>query len=1815
MLKFIRPTLYIVIMVCILLSVVSSMQAEDVPSGPVAVFPDKEPTEDDDLGPEGSGAVDDDNSNLTIDFGFYAPTPTPTPTPTPETEQEIVFTPTPIPVKAAVSDLSLSKSVSDSSVNAGQSVVYTVTIGNDDNLPVSNVTVRDDLPSGFNYVAGSAVLDGQAVELTVGGNSFELLIPKIPANGSVMLSYTVNVSLNVPTGQHENVASIAGGPQDLAVVTVGGNRGGDQFGKRREAVEIWEPCVVVPAELEKPWFITDIAMYAASELYASSHPFIRWSSENGLTLDQHVFSPTGVKEFGAEIFQYSVENVSTLMSNSGLGLHLKYAPFITAGAKAQGMSPDAYLEQRLQAYAQRSNLKVVPKQMYPLFIEYAEGDPRYTQIADANNWNTLLWESRSFNRHLIPSAYGQALLRQTLLLQDFLASRHDRFGERADGEFFGLDDARGFMGILAAEGTVNKLWFMAEHLLQSVKNDQGEMIPYFPYQIVIDPASLSEKDAEIDVVEKDSRLFDQLSLLWALSEVMLLTDPASTERADEVFSQELLTPDIDFSNFRTGMGIELADMSPEAVHGLAKALAAIVFTTLTEFHWFEDEGTLLNRVLPGQKRREQQDAQGSETPKTVSTTYLGLALTALERYYKALEQDVDTRETIAVLMQDVADYVLEEMADIEKGGLFDEKQLANDENRANAPKGHKSLQSQMSGIRGLLSTYAITQDERYRAKAFELYEYTIEEFWNEALDIFKDRESKGLYRYTPMDLGVVSGAMRELIYHSDDSQQALDIMTQMKSFIRQLTKHAGLQLSEVMSGSEQEFLIPADGIGTIRSARALDSPFGLAPVLGSEIALNRDAILSLNAERPTDFCEQGRTVFRSAYYLTDIGMYAASEFSMAALGNSNAISDDEARIPDRNPNPELLNLGVAERTAQKAEDFSAYNLVHIHTKSTLGVDLLYGPLVKKMAEARDISAEDYLQELLIRYAELAGLEEVPESLAPIFLEFEGGVPEIEYGGDSERWFDQNKDTSLLPSALGQGLRRQVLWLQDVLAERHDADNRVSDTGEFLGRNAEEGFLGLVTAQAVANKVLFLKETLLRPLESDSVATPSGLFFPHRLEIDFDDDEPKAYEMRDGSSSLFDQVSLLWGLSELYGLLTNDAGAPYRDIFADRTLSAAQLQDITLELATRLMENIEALHWDSASESLFEWRKFDLEEGQEEADGGDEESVETRSISTEQIALTGIALESVSRHFDNVPTLRDKAESLLIAQTDFLVRHLYRDEDGAIYNGADLGDDIETLKGVKTLLAHSSALRALLLAYHQSGNADYLRMGATTLEALDRSFWDPRLRVYKSAYGQYQYTPLNVGMTVGAFREFLAIDRAVFLERFQEHFSEFFEQIVERIGLQLSEQQHFLEQLGEAKSLAPVFASDLTIQPVGSTVDATIPQAGSLLTYIITVPDSELSCSFEAAYVEDRIPENAQFVRSVPAPESVSDGVLRWRVADLRTNDNGFYEIQVLLRVDSQEELSKLGTDYQDIVEGRGRWNIKNCASLLCADSLPGNPEVRSDCAEDELTVPQLGLEKSFVSVVAEPGRAAEFEIVVTNLSEVTAYTITIEDENPEGFIYLKDSARSRDAVNIELDDTEPLIWVLENLEPGESLRLSYKAQLDPRLEEGVYQSRLKVHAMDRTGYQFNTNEFLLDVTVGRDLMLKLDFSLPDEFDAKQLKPGSIAPLRLSIKNIGSETLINSTAHINLPGAVGYVSQSARLNGVAFDEPTLENRILSWKLGEFAPGLSKTLEFFVHIPADAEEKQVLKAVIEGQNDAGAEYRSPEQTLSLSLRPEK
>ncbi len=1552
---------------------------------------------------------------------------------------------------------------------------------------------------------------------------------------------------------------------------------GQLFGKRRELVEIEEPCYVVPAEIEDPWFITDIAMYASSEMQMTSQPLVEWSEQTGLTLDEASLARTGVLQFSTEVMEFSTRNVNTLLMNSGMGLHLKDAPMLQQQAQARHMTPEEYVAARLQQFARRSHLKTIPANPYPLFLEFAEGDPRHTTAVDINNWATMRWDDTRANKHLIPSAYGQTLLRQVLLVREFLSVNHTADGQKdPNGEFIGVNDVKGFLGLVVIDQMSQKLRFMQDYLVHQPEDGQG--VPYFPHEMTVNVPSLASDDPELRIVEDDSHLFDQASLLWALSELLLVTGPDAPPQFRRI--------------------PELAGL-----HERAAQLADIVFATIRNRHYWPAEHTLL------------EVASDDDEKTTVLTQHLGLTIVALERYYAANMGNPTAQAAILSLIQVAADFLTEYLYDPEDGGFVHERDLQPEsdepEAEANSSKSadngpqnkNKTLAAQMTAIRGLLAAYHVIQEERYKERAFQTFAYAQKSLWDRDLNIYKDQARNATYSYTPLDVGAVVGALRELLYQAEDPRLAMKILTQMQKFTKRIAKYAGLQLSEVITESSQSFIRSVNADEVIRTAESLDSPFGLAHVFGSEVSLNREAINALHAKRPTDSCGGTRSAFRSTYYYTDIGMYAASEqvfmhqqfTSSSAAGQHSrtvtAKTEDAEDTEGKNRNYELLNPMLLDTVSAKSAEFADRNLIHVFAKAGLGVYLQYGPVFQQRAEAANLSADEYLQQLLKTYAKLVGMETVPKHLLPVFVEFEGGVPETYYDEKEQRW--RNVDKSLIPSAIGQTLLRQVLWMEDVLATRHDQNNRPDPNGAFLGRTVQEGFIGLLVAEAVANKLVFLRDTMLVPVDPDDAT--AGRYIPHRFEVDFNGRAPKAYTVRNDSSQLFDQASLLWALSELKRL-TDPQGA-YTDVFGPQGV-VGDYHELVIALIATLLDNLETFHWNAAYQTLYDVNPLTPD--------APTNQTTTQTISTDKAAVAMLALESVVQNFTDAPQVQARAARLLTGQARFVLQYLVRPADGAVYNGATLADEVQPIGGLKTLLAHTAGLRALLVASRVTGEPHYLAQAKQTFEFFDQKFWDARLQVYKSAIGgsEHHYTPFNVGMTIGALREMFAQAGAEYVEIISTHLSKFFERVVERVGLQLSEQQHMYEALKTPTNLAPVIASDLLLQPVGSTVDHTIPQPGSVLTYTIEFSESALICDAAAAYVQDELPAGVSLIRARPAPASFDGQLIRWRVSDLSPDEDGVYSIRLEVRVDP---LTLFGVEAE--LAGRRRsWNVNNCAALWCQEAGQPEQQVYGDCASSEVQVPQLGLEKAFLGVVAEPGGELEFEIMVTNLSDVTAYRVTIEDQLPDGFTYIPDSVRSSDTAGISLDDTRPLVWVLENLEPNQSLRFTYKVMLDRAIEAGLYTSLATVYGMDRAGFQFKTSEVELVVKVERNLRLEVSSTLSDPQPAS---PGQPVTVVTTIDNIGSDSLQGGNVQVTLPPGLRYVPGSSQINGVAVADPSVAGPTLEWTLGELAVGVQKTLQYRVH--SHSRGAQTVSTQVQGTTGTGMAYASRPETVTVTYEP--
>lgn len=100
----------------------------------------------------------------------------------------------------------LTKTVAKSGIIRGEHVTYTITASSLRNGPYD---ITDIMPPGFNYVPGSATVNGVAVEPVQSGNvlTFANLTPD-PASDSIVVTLQLLASATVSTGSHVNRAQV-----------------------------------------------------------------------------------------------------------------------------------------------------------------------------------------------------------------------------------------------------------------------------------------------------------------------------------------------------------------------------------------------------------------------------------------------------------------------------------------------------------------------------------------------------------------------------------------------------------------------------------------------------------------------------------------------------------------------------------------------------------------------------------------------------------------------------------------------------------------------------------------------------------------------------------------------------------------------------------------------------------------------------------------------------------------------------------------------------------------------------------------------------------------------------------------------------------------------------------------------------------------------------------------------------------------------------------------------------------------------------------------------------------------------------------------------------------------------------------------------------------------------------------------------------------------------------------------------------------------------------------------------------------------------
>ena len=526
----------------------------------------------------------------------------------------------------------------------------------------------------------------------------------------------------------------------------------------------------------------------------------------------------------------------------------------------------------------------------------------------------------------------------------------------------------------------------------------------------------------------------------------------------------------------------------------------------------------------------------------------------------------------------------------------------------------------------------------------------------------------------------------------------------------------GISYTNILRATGRDLLgneIPADNHALVPSDGDLDDADRVA-LLGAAGPAAAPVLRKTAETAAQAGCVGPGTVADRIWFQTDIALYAAYELDeLGALARVDASSATT-----------LLPTWM-RTAAELGASVSLDNLLQVAAFSQVGVPLEWGPRVARVARESGRPAKAALDVLLAGYAEEAGLlpAERPRNERWIVIELEGGDPRY-----------ATRDREALPSGTWpvyeETIRASALGMGFLAGAR--------EAGQLLGStSALDRYRGLVVAEAIANKLELLDQRIARPVTEGTLR-----IVPTACAAVFKDDV-LGFEVRDETSLLFDQVSLLFGLSEVLTFLQE----AQQGVYAHLAPFGTEYRDLAQKLLLEVLQAVRLLHRNAPGEVAETWSPT--------AGRGPAPSTLLRG-------LLAAALERAA------PFAGEPALALLREQADRLLSQ-------ARATGAVEDDPIGELALIRGLLAAQDAL----------GTGGWLSASERAFDHVVDASWDERIGFFRGWEELPCVTPLEVGVAIGALREVALHSDAVRSDRAARVLSRILDGIIQDAGLHLA----------------------------------------------------------------------------------------------------------------------------------------------------------------------------------------------------------------------------------------------------------------------------------------------------------------------------------------------------------------------------------------------------------------------------------------------
>ena len=591
-------------------------------------------------------------------------------------------------------------------------------------------------------------------------------------------------------------------------------------------------------------------MLLANEINESGEPF---AEELGYDLDE--LDPMVPNQpdsiaytLGIENYEYSRYQLGTIISQSGMGLHMVWAPVVKEMAAMitdpdfdgsvtgtpNGFNEDDVLMGMILHFGMLAN-QTPPANAWPQFAEFQGGDPHLPQPVEPNfpsDFSSLHWDRALMDKTLNPGAMGQSMMKQYLWAQDMLSGFHDGENEGVEPEdgvtpdfpdgtfdpdndvYYGGDNADGFIGqVLTAEG-INKARYLIGSLgyngsgfemINPATYDPANGILYFPHQIAVTETpvatGLPPEATTLTVTDENSHLWDQLSVLWATLNFKNMMQPGDVSDEAHVAYRSVFDGD--------PFPASMSETGTPGPFDLMMGTSKVVFMNMMAMHFNAEEGTFVDMSSLNEN----------------GAVVMGNVISAEAAGYTVMVLAKMVEEFAGTPLEAMALNALNAQTQFLMDNLFDDGGARTSyEIGVGADDGPYTVEAHAAALRGIYAAAELTDNTSYYGFADNEFFIFIENFYVPEEMVFKTvKENSISATYTPYNVALITGVLRSATL-AGGHDDAPAIFTRFFKVVGN-----GMQLSEAAPSGETGNDSDGDGVPFI-----MDQPDDLPMVFASE---------------------------------------------------------------------------------------------------------------------------------------------------------------------------------------------------------------------------------------------------------------------------------------------------------------------------------------------------------------------------------------------------------------------------------------------------------------------------------------------------------------------------------------------------------------------------------------------------------------------------------------------------------------------------------------------------------------------------------------------------------------------------------------------------------------------------------------------------------------------------------------------------------------------------------------------------------------------------------------------------------------------